>query len=115
MASKTTVHYSDDIDGSTEDISTYHIGLAGAWFEIDLSDINAGKLDPFFEVARPVDAAEVAAIYKAAKKRGASGQDIKHDKAEIAKARDWGRKNGYAVSKAGRLSKELWAAFDAAA
>lgn len=115
MASQTTVHYSDDLDGSTEDISTYHIGLAGQWYEIDLSDANASRFDPFFEVARPVDAAEVAGIYKAAKKRGASGQDIKHDKAEIAKARDWGRKNGYAVSKAGRLSKELWAAFDAAA
>jgi hypothetical protein len=110
---QTTLH--DDIDGGTKDVASYHIGLAGQWYEIDLSDINAGKLDPFFEVARPVDAAEVAAIYKAAKKRGASGQDIKHDKAEIAKAREWGKKNGYSVSKAGRLSKELWAAFETAA
>lgn len=115
MAKQTQTTLHDDIDGTTATVSTYHIGLAGQWYEIDLKDDHAEGLDPFFEVARPIDAAEVAAIYKAAKKRGASTQEVKHDKAEIAKAREWGKKNGYSVSKAGRLSKELWAAFDAAA
>lgn len=110
MAKQTTVELTDDIDGTTATVSTYHIGLAGQWYEIDLKDDHAEGLDPFFEVARPIDAAEVEAIYKPKARKA----EVKHDRAEIAKARDWGRKNGYAPSKAGRLSKELWAAYEAA-
>jgi hypothetical protein len=116
MAKVTNVELTDDIDGSTEDVRTYHIGLANEWYEIDLSDDHSEEiLDTLFHAARKVDTETVASIYtKSRRGRKANAEPAeKRDKATVAEARDWGLKNGFAVSKAGRLSRELWTAFDA--
>jgi Lsr2 len=56
MARRTVVRLIDDVDG-TEATHTVVYGIDGRWWEIDLSDENAGELRdalaPYLSVSRP--------------------------------------------------------------
>ncbi len=45
MATKTLVQLSDDIDGSTDNVSTVTFAYEGVQYEVDLNESNRKQLD----------------------------------------------------------------------
>jgi hypothetical protein len=104
MARKVTTTLIDDLDGSPLDDSgqTISFALEGAYYEIDLGPKNADKLrsalTPFIDSARK------------AGRRGptpSSASGTKHNKEELAAAREWLRANGHQVADRGRIAGDL--------
>ncbi|MEH0059039.1 MULTISPECIES: histone-like nucleoid-structuring protein Lsr2 [Auritidibacter] len=94
MARKTEVVLIDDLDGSPAD-ETLIFGFDGRHYQIDLSKENA---DAFRKLLKPyIRKAESIAP-------PAPGN-------EAAKIREWARKNGYNVSRRGRLHRDIEEAY----
>jgi hypothetical protein len=113
MATQTIITVTDDLDGSTEDVSTISFMIDGTPFEIDLSGTNRdafrAKLAPFIEAARPAGRhlASVPPVRKARTGRQAA------DRADVAGKREWLAANGFpeVVGRRGRFSADEEAAY----
>ncbi|MBM4574854.1 Lsr2 family protein [Rhodococcus hoagii] len=106
MATVTTTHVIDDIDGSTE-ATTIRFSVGRSHYEIDLSEENTDKLyealQPFISKARKVSATTAAAPSRAARLR-----------LEHAAIRQWAKENGINVNDRGRLPNDLIERYKAA-
>lgn len=103
MARQIITHLVDDLDG-TPATETVELEFNGDRYSIDLSDGNATHLReflaPYFAGARRGKAKRGGRRYPSDPRSGA--------------IREWARSQGMAVSEAGRLSKALVAAYNAA-
>lgn len=100
MATKTITTYTDDIDGSDDNVETVKFGLWGATYEIDLSKDNQSKLEkalePYLEVARKASGGTSV--------RRGSGKATTSASAYDAKAvRAWATANDVTVPARGRI------------
>jgi hypothetical protein len=99
----------DDLDGEAAD-ETVEFGLDGKFFEIDLSEGNAGRL-------RDALAEFVAAARKSGGGRrrsapaGAAPRRPSIDREQNQAIRDWARKRGMKVSDRGRIPAEVLEAY----
>ncbi|MEU0792438.1 Lsr2 family protein [Amycolatopsis sp. NPDC005961] len=120
MAQKVLVEIVDDLDGGTA-TQTVPFALDGVSYEIDLSDENAQALRD--EFARYIEAGQrtggrrirVAAGQSttgSGSSRGASTSAASREHNQQVRA--WALANGYEVSERGRISNEIYAAFEAA-
>ncbi len=110
MAQRVQVILEDDLDGS-EASETVEFALDGVSYEIDLSDGNAAALRNDF--ARWVGQARRSGGRRQTRRRnGGGGSGASRE--ELARIRDWGRANGYAVSDRGRVSQDVQDAYAAA-
>lgn len=100
MAKKTTVTVVDDIDGSTENVSTHAFSFQGKKYEIDLSEKNARELErllaPYIENATSLGRQARKPVTKSA----------------YGPVREWLEANGYTVPSRGRYPKELIEAYE---
>lgn len=108
MAQKVTVSLQDDLDGSPAS-ETVRFALAGAEFEIDLSDQNAStfrrQLSPFVEHARRAGrTTQARATARDSANRG-----------RTAGIRAWARGQGIAINERGRVSAVVIEQYEAAA
>ena len=111
MAQKVTVTLVDDLDGGTAE-GTVEFGLDGVAYEIDLSEINAGKLRDsladFVSNARKAGRRSKTAVPV---RRSTGGGRASVDREQNAAIREWARKNGYNVSDRGRIPAEVLDAY----
>ncbi|MCR6484001.1 Lsr2 family protein [Amycolatopsis sp. OK19-0408] len=119
MAQKVLVEIVDDLDGETA-TQTVPFALDGVSYEIDLSDENAQALRDVF--ARYIEAGQRIGgrrIRVAAGQSTAGGGDNRGGSTSTAsrehnqQVRAWAMANGYEVSERGRISNEIYAAFEA--
>lgn len=92
MATVTTRHVIDDLDGS-QDASTIRFSIGRSFYEIDLCETNTEKL---YEALQP--------FIKKARKSSAVRPTTRSEQTKI---REWAKKNGIEVHDRGRLPKEL--------
>jgi hypothetical protein len=116
MAQKTIVQLIDDLDGTISDaIETVTFGLDGVTYEIDLSDVNAGKLREeladFVASARrlggrlkPGTASAVA--------RSTSSNSSGRSREQTQAIREWARSNGWDIADRGRIPANVIEAFE---
>lgn len=106
MAQQSTITLVDDLDGGKA-AETITFGLDGAKYEIDLSKKNAAALrkalDPFLAKGRKAS----ARVTVARKAKAAAGPSP-------AVVREWAAANGVAVSARGRVSGDVYSAYEAA-
>ena len=106
MARKITVALEDDLNGGPAD-ETVRFGLAGAEYEIDLSNKNATafrkKLAPFIEHARKAGREQRRRPGRATSSRERSGG-----------IRAWAKDQGIAVSDRGRIPASVVDQYEAA-
>lgn len=113
MAKQTIITVTDDLDGSTEDVSTISFMIDGASFEIDLSGTNRdafrAKLAPFIEAARP--AGRHLASVPPVRKARAGAQTARSG--DAAGKREWLAANGFpeVIGRRGRFSADEEAAY----
>lgn len=110
MAQRVQVILEDDVDGS-EASETLEFALDGVTYEIDLNDAHAAQLRD--DLAKWVGQARRSGGRRQTRRRGATGASGA-GREELARMREWGRNNGFAVSDRGRVSQELQDAFAAA-
>jgi Lsr2 len=107
MAQKVTVSLQDDLDGGPA-AETVRFALAGAQFEIDLSEQNARtfrqQINPFLEHARRAG--------RITKSRPASRGAASRERSSGIRA--WARDHGMAVSERGRLPASIIERYEAA-
>ena len=103
MATKTTTHLIDDLDGTDAD-STLKFSLEGINYEIDLSKANAGHLR---EILKPY----VKAGRMVAGRGGSTPR--KADKDTLDAIRAWAKENGHEVSDRGRIPRAVVDAYNA--
>lgn len=110
MAQIREIRLVDDLDGKAAD-QTVEFGIDGRSYEIDLSEVNAGKLR------------DALASYVAAARRGGGGrrrsaagsvpvnrrQSV--DREQNQAIREWARKRGMKVSDRGRIPAEVLEAY----
>jgi hypothetical protein len=98
----------DDIDGS-EGAETVSFALEGVAYEIDLAEGNAQKL-------RDALATYIAHGRRVGGRRTRAGRRsaASVDREQVARIREWARRNGHEVSDRGRLSAAVIAAYEAA-
>jgi hypothetical protein len=114
MAKQTIVTVTDDLDGSTEDVSTISFMIDGTAFEIDLSGANRAtflaKLAPFVEAARPAGRPHLASVPPAGKARTGAQSARSGD---AAGKRAWLAANGFpeVIGRRGRFSADEEAAY----
>lgn len=118
MATQTTTTLVDDIDGSAA-TDTHVFGLDGTWYEIDLNDKNAKKLNDaltvFIAAARrgePESRRSQSRQPKAKTTRSASRPSL--DREQTTAIRDWARSQGMTVSDRGRLAQTVIDQYEAA-
>lgn len=117
MAQKVLIEILDDIDGS-EATQTVPFALDGVSYEIDLSDENAealrGELDRYIDAARRVGGrkVKVAAGQSVTQAPRGSGSSSSADRERNREIREWALANGYDISGRGRISNEIYAAFE---
>jgi hypothetical protein len=105
----------DDLDGSDiADGAGEHIefGLRGTTYAIDLSDVNAAKLDDALKIF--IAAGRRTGGRHTVKATRTARSEPEDRKAHLAAIRQWAREQGYEVSPRGRISAEIVAEFDAA-
>jgi hypothetical protein len=111
VAQRVKVELVDDVDGVTEADETVTFALDGVSYEIDLSRPNAERLRNDFASwvghARRSGGRRAGSRGGSASSRGRKGSDL-------AKVREWARKNGHTVSDRGRISADVQAAYDKA-
>jgi hypothetical protein len=102
----------DDLDGSQIPPATGErltFALRGTKFRIDLSEENVAKFDaaiqPFVDAATQIGGR---------RRRTRRSDDEKAARMRAASIRRWADKNGYDVSKRGRLASAVVEAFEAA-
>lgn len=110
MARRVQVVLVDDVDGG-EATETVVFALGGVQYEIDLSEANSVRL------REDLGTWAASARRVGGRRRAGGGTPLGYDSGErqrMARVRQWGRDNGYEVSKRGRLSRELQDAYAAA-
>ena len=116
MAQKVTVSLVDDLDGS-EAGETVEFGLDGAFYEIDLSGDNAGRLRD--ALAEYVEHARRSGGRKRTGGRvavaGRAPRTASADREQNQAMREWARKQGMNISDRGRIPKEVAEAYNAQA
>jgi len=118
MATQTTTTLIDDIDGSAAS-DTYVFGLDGTWYEIDLNDKNAKKLNDalsvFVAAGRRGEAGRRSARTRGRQaKQGRPATRLAPDREQTTAIRNWARSQGLTVSDRGRLSQSIIDQFEAA-
>jgi len=108
----TRTYLVDDLDGSTEAVTTVQFNADGTNLEVDLSAPNAARLRE--KLARFVDAATPVKPPKAAPKRAAKSAVVKTNRQHVQEIRSWAQAAGLGVSSRGRVAKAVQDAFDAA-
>jgi hypothetical protein len=108
MASRTSVVFEDDIDG-TKAVETLAFGLDGVLYEIDLSEKNAAKLRAILQ--RHANAARRIAGRST---RGRGKAPARTERDQISAIRTWARETGRQVSDRGRLPAAIIDAYHAA-
>ncbi|MGJ6127160.1 Lsr2 family protein [Mycolicibacterium sp. Y3] len=114
MAERIIRQLVDDLDGSAiADGAGEHIefGLRGTTYAIDLSDVNAAKLDDALKIF--IAAARRTGGRHTVKAARTTQSESEGRKARLTAIRQWARKQGYDVSSRGRISAEIVAEFDA--
>lgn len=116
MAQKVTVSLVDDLDGS-EAGETVEFGLDGAFYEIDLSEDNAGRLrdalSEYVEHARRSGGRKRSGGRVAV--AGRAPRTASADREQNQAMREWARKQGMNISDRGRIPKEVAEAYNAQA
>jgi nucleoid-associated protein Lsr2 len=97
MAQKVTVEMTDDLDGSTADV-TVAFAVDGTAYEIDLSKRNAAAMRRAF--GRYIEHARKAGRSKRAARRG-------RDRHSSAAVREWAKAQGLKVSERGRIPADV--------
>ncbi len=105
MAHTTLVQLTDDIDGGPA-LARHTLSVDGRTVEIDLS---ARNWEAFMHVAEPLLRAGRRVPARRAASRSASVAAARRE--ELARARAWGRANGYAVRERGRVPVRVMAAW----
>lgn len=119
MATQTTTTLIDDIDGS-DATDTYVFGLDGTWYEIDLNEKNAQKLNDalsvFVAAGRRGEAGRRSprAPRNRAAKPGRPAGRMAPDREQTTAIRTWARSQGLTVSDRGRLSQSIIDQFESA-
>ena len=107
MATTTRVEMTDDLDGTSLDVSTVTFAFEGVSYEIDLSEANHAKLTkalrPYVNSARPVGGRRGRRPSKASKP-----DPVTPDSKAV---RAWAEANGVTVSSRGRIPSEVLAAY----
>lgn len=112
MAKVTRTYVVDDVDGSTDDVSTILFAAEGTNYEIDLSPANEARLRE--KLAKFVEAAtEVKPVTarRPVPRKSAKAAEAKEDTSAI---RNWAKEAGLKVSERGRISAAVQKAFDEA-
>jgi len=116
MAQKVLITLLDDMTGQPgDDIETETFAVNGQAYEIDLSAKSRqaflSALDEYVQNARKV-------VVKAAGRRGAgsvaAGMRESRAQAELGKIRQWAGRNGIKVAQRGRISPQVFKAYDEA-
>ena len=99
MAKKTVITTSDDLDGSTKEVSTYHFGWLGRDYEIDLGPKSFKAFDA--AMAPYVTAGRIEA-------RQATTRTKPGDREySIVELREWAAANGINVPSRGRIPQAV--------
>jgi len=111
MATTTTTHVFDDIDGTTEDVRTLAFSVDGTHYEIDLSAENHAKLTEALAVfvghARKTPSPTTGRRGKAARSTSSSTSE-----GPAAKdVRAWAQENGHPVPDRGRVPAAVFSAY----
>jgi hypothetical protein len=110
MAKTTTVHITDDLDGS-KDATEFTFSFNGVDYVIDLSKKNAAAMEkalkPYLDAATKVSGRSGTTSRKKASKAGRSRNDV-------AKVREWAREQGLEVSDRGRVPAAIVEQYEAA-
>lgn len=108
MAKQTVTTLVDDIDGNTDEVTTFTIGYAGATYEVDLGGANAealsDQLDLVITHGRKLGKSPLAAGKAGARKRDP----------EVTKIREWALAHGKISSTRGRIPAAVEAEYRAA-
>jgi hypothetical protein len=110
MAKTTTVHITDDLDGS-KDATEIAFSFKGVDYVIDLSKKNSAAMEkalkPYLEAATKVSGRGAANGRRRNSKAGRAGRDV-------AQVREWARAQGIEVSDRGRVPAAVVEQYDAA-
>lgn len=113
MATRTSVTFVDDIDGTTEGVERYTFSWLGTDYAIDLAPKSAKKLvdvmNLYTDKARPVHKAR--AVSGGRGRRAARGRAPREHAPAV---RAWAREQGLEVSDLGRVSQAVMEAYDQA-
>jgi hypothetical protein len=111
MATVTRTFLVDDLNGSTDDVTTVQFHLDKTNYEIDLSAANQerlrDKLTKFLDAATPVKPPRPSRTKRTVKSLPA-GRD------QTQAVRDWAKTAGYEISTRGRIPKAVQEAFEQA-
>jgi len=117
MGSVSRTYLVDDLDGSTEDVSTVLFSLDKKDFEIDLSAANEArlreKLERFVEAGTEVKPKRVTDKPNP-HRGGKAAKSAPVGREQTQAIREWARNNGLQVSERGRISAAIQDAFEAA-
>ena len=108
MAMRTIVQFTDDLDGSTQDVKTVQFGFEGFSYEIDLGPQNFDRL------AQAVAPYVAAARRAGGRRRQGSGSKITRVTSDNATIRAWAKAQGIEVPTRGRISATVHEQFEAA-
>lgn len=116
VAKKVITVRTDDLDGTEAD-EYLQFAVGGTVYEIDLSAAHAAEfraaLAPWVGAARPWTPRRARQAMQEAR-NGNGKPRTSASRAGSAAARAWALANGYQVTARGRLSREVWAAYEAA-
>lgn len=107
MAQRTEVIVTDDIDGSTEDVTSVQFSWGGTDYEIDLSPGNRAIADERFGdfITHARRAGRATANGHAPKRR--------RDRGNSGDIREWAKDHGITVSERGRIPVSVIAQYEA--
>jgi hypothetical protein len=103
MASRTITLFTDDIDGTEDNVSTVSFSFDGTSYEIDLSDKNRSALEEALSLY-------IGHARRIGRKTGIAGsRTVKVNPGEI---RAWARGQGLQVPERGRIPQAVLDAWD---
>jgi hypothetical protein len=115
MATVTRTFLVDDLNGSTDDVSTVRFHLDKTNYEIDLTATNEArlrdKLARFLDAATP---ATPAAPPRTPSRTRRAVKSIPVGRDQTQAVRDWAKTAGYEISTRGRIPKNIQEAFNQA-
>jgi hypothetical protein len=110
MATVTRTFLVDDLNGSTDEVSTVQFHLDKTSYEIDLTAANEARLRD--KLARFLDAATPAAPPRTPSRTRRTVKSIPAGRDHTQAVRDWAKTAGYEISARGRIPKTIQEAFD---
>jgi hypothetical protein len=120
MATVTRTFLVDDLNGSTDDVSTVQFHLDKTNYEIDLTAANEArlrdKLARFLDAATPAQPPRTAPRTRRAVKPRTrrTVKTLPAGRDQTQAIRDWAKTAGYEISTRGRIPKTIQEAFDQA-